>query len=356
MTTFKNLSFVLALALSATAMGCAADAPDAGGDNGGGGGGGSGSGGDDAPHSLDASGRYQMTSTFDLATNMPGTVGAVTNAFINMTDGATDPADWLLEQAINQTSGTVHDLLNTARPFVAGYLNDRLLQWAPDFVTTIVQVGNDFGQVARNFGINEQLDVTATGMAYVSTVTGTGVKFTIDQVATDISFADHNMSNIVVPNVGLTCDVTGKINISEHKLPLAYGQVLRLALDEVIIPMVDSNAHDLPSLLSDLVDCTSVGQAVDDAVYDYIGISGFANAYKTACTAGLTLGANFVYSKIDGIDSSALEFDLTGTAKGVDSNNDSKVDKIQTGAWTGTLSYAGTPAPLSTATFIGSRL
>jgi hypothetical protein len=193
-------------------------------------------------------------------------------------------------------------------------------------------------------------------MAYVSTVTGTGVKFTIDNVATDISFADHNMDNVVVPNVGLTCDVTGKIDISQHKLPLSYGKVLRLALDEVIIPMVDSNATNLSSLLADLVDCTAVGVAIDNAVDDYIGISGFANTYKAACTAGLGIAANIVYSKIDDIDSSALEFDLTGTAKGVDSNNDLKVDKIQTGKWTGNLSYAGTPAPLSTATFAGQRM
>jgi len=32
------------------------------------------------------------------------------------------------------------------------------------------------------------------------------------------------------------------------------------------------------------------------------------------------------------------------------------MDTIQTGKWAGTLSYAGTPAPLSTATFVGTRM
>jgi hypothetical protein len=190
MTTFKNFSFVLALAIGATAAGCAADSPD----QGGGGGSGGGSGSDDVPHAMDASGKYQMTSTFDIAANMPGKVGEVSNAFINMTDGATDPADWILEQVIAKMSnGTLKNILNGARPFVAGYINERLLDIAPDFVTTIVQVGQDFGQAARNFGLNETLDVTGSGQAYMSTVSAIGVKFKIDNVETDVQFADHAM-------------------------------------------------------------------------------------------------------------------------------------------------------------------
>ncbi len=63
-----------------------------------------------------------------------------------------------------------------------------------------------------------------------------------------------------------------------------------------------------------------------------------------------------ISDKIAAIDSSALEFDLTGTAKAVDTNHDYQADALQTGKWTGTLSYAGTPAPLATATFTGARM
>jgi hypothetical protein len=355
MKTFKNLTLALALAVSATAAGCAADAPDMG-DQGGGGGGGDTSGSDDAPHSMDASGRYEVTSTFDIASNMPGTVGDVTNTIIDMTDGATDPADWILDQVIDQTSGTIHSLLNGAKPFIAGYLNDQLLDIAPDFVTTIVQLGNDFGQIARNFGLNETLDVTGAGMSYTSTVTAVGVKFKVDSTETDLAFADYNMDNVVATGVGTQLDVTGKLDIAEHKMPLSYGKILRLGVDNVLIPMVDSSATNLQDLLGHLVDCQAVGAYIDDAVYNQFGVSVGSGPYAAACTAGLAAGANLIYSKLDAIDGSALEFDLVGTAKAVDSNNDSHADRIQTGVWTGTLSYAGTPAPLSTATFIGSRM
>jgi hypothetical protein len=355
MKTVKNLSFVLALALGAVATGCAADSPDDGGEGGGGGGGGSGS--DDAPRPMDASGKYQMSSTFDIATNAPGKVGEVTNAFINMTDGAADPAEWIIEQIIAKTTNsTLKSILTQAKPFVAGYLNDRLLQIAPDFIDTIIAVGNDFGQMARNFGLNETLDVTGSGTTYTSTVTALGVHFKVDNVESDIAFADHSIAAVTAANVALTLDATGKLDIGEHKLPLAYGKVLRLGLDTVIIPSLDPTATNLNTLLAHLVNCAAVGQAINDALVQQFGFGGGAGTWATACTAGLAYGSQAVYTKIDSIDSSALEFGLIGVAKAVDSNKDSKVDTIQTGKWTGTLSYGGTPSPLAAATFTGSRM
>lgn len=358
MKTVKNLSFVLALALGAVASGCAADSPDEGGDGGGGGGGGGdGSGTDDAPRPMDASGKYQMVSTFDIATNAPGKVGEVTNAFINMTDGAADPAEWILEQIIAKTTNsTLKSALNAAKPFVAGYLNDRLLQIAPDFIDTIIQVGNDFGQMARNFGLNEQLDVAGGNGAYTATVTALGVHFKVDNVESDITFADYSIANVTATNVALALDATGKLDIGEHKLPLSYGKVLHVGLDAVIIPAVSPSATNLQGLLTSLVNCQAVGQAINDALASQIGIGGGAGTWATACNAGLAYGAQTLYTKIDSIDSSALEFGLVGVAKAVDKNNDSKVDTLQTGKWTGTLSYGNSPSPLAAATFVGTRM
>jgi hypothetical protein len=353
MTSLKNFSFVLALAIGASAAGCAADSPDQGGDDGGGGGGG----GDETPIPTDATGRYQMTSTFDIATNMPGKVGTVTNAFIAATDGGDDPANWILEQIINKMpNGTLKSFLNGARPFVAGYINDRVLDIAPDFVTTFVQMGNDLGQAAKNFGLNETLDVSGSVGSYTSTVSAVGVKFKIDNIESDILFADNSMAPIDAAGVGIQLDATGKLSIAEHKLPVSFGKVMKLGLDKVIIPAVDPTATNLQTLLVHLIDCASVGQAINDALVDQLGFGGGAGTWQTACNAGLVFGASALYGKMESIDSSALEFGLVGTAKAVDTNADHKIDKIQTGAWTGTLSYSGTPAPLAGATFTGQRM
>lgn len=349
MSASKNLIALLALALGTTAAGCAADAPDDGGGGGGGGGGGDGGGG---VQPTDATGTYSMRSNFDLATNAPGKVGDVVNTIIAATDGGDDPANWILEQVIaKMPNGTVKTLLNGARPFVAGYLNDRLLAFAPDFVSTMVQMGNDFGQMAKNFGTNETLEVSGAAGAYTSVHTITGAHFKIDNVESDLAFSTYAMPNVAVPAVGITLSATGQFGIADHKVPLTYGKILRVGLDGVLIPMLDPSAQNLGQLLAGLVDCNQVGTLVASQ------IGGFgAGAITTACNLGLVAGAGVIYAKIDGIDGSALEFGLTGTARGVDTNNDKKIDKIQTGTWAGNMSYAGTPSPLSAATFYGERM
>jgi hypothetical protein len=293
-----------------------------------------------------------MRSAFDLATNMPGKVGEVTNTIIDMTDSAADPSDWILGQVIAKLpNGTVKTLLNGARPFVAGYLNDRLLQFAPDFVGTMVQMGHDFGAIAKNFGTNEQLAIAGSPGAYTASHTVVGAHFKIDQVESDLAFADYNVANVVVQGVGVTLDNTGRLGIADHKVPLSYGKVLKIGLDGMVIPMLDPTAHNLGELMQHQVDCVAVGNMIASQ------IGGFgAGALATACSAGLVAGANLVYSKIDGIDGSVLEFGLTGAAKALDKNGDKKIDSIATGQWTGNLSYAGTPAPLAAATFFGDRM
>ncbi|MGN6110459.1 MAG: hypothetical protein ACTHU0_35475, partial [Kofleriaceae bacterium] len=64
---------------------------------------------------------------------------------------------------------------------------------------------------------------------------------------------------------------------------------------------------------------------------------------------------NVLYRQLQNIDSSALEFQLTGTARGVDRNGDGKMDDIASGTWDGEVRYAGTPAALSDAKFFGAR-
>ena len=355
-TTLKNFGFAFTLAIGAVLTGCAADSPsstnpgDGSNTNPGGG-------GDDAPHPMDATGKYNVQSTFDISTNMPGTVGVVVNDFIAATDDPDDPTHWILDQIIAQMpNGTLKSLLSGAEPFVAGYLNDQLLNIAPDFVTTILEVGNEFGDMAKHFGLNETLDVAKAGGDYAAVVTATGVHFNINSVQTDLAFADYQVANITVNGVGMQLDATGKVTIAQHKLPVSYGKVLRMGLDAVIIPAVDPAATNLQELLADHVDCAAVGQAINDALTQQFGFGGGAGTWQSACTAGLNFGAQAIYQKISDIDASALEFDLTGTAKAVDTNHDGKADALQTGKWTGTLSYSGTPAPLSTATFTGARM
>jgi hypothetical protein len=353
MKTACTLTALLALTFGTLAAGCmVGDVPE---DDASSGGGGKGGGGEEDTRPFDVSGRYTVRSTFDLATNAPGTVGAVVNTLIDATDDPDDPSSWILAQLISQLpDGTIKNTLDGARQLVAGYLNDRLLQFAPRFVGTIVELSNDFGQVARNFGMIEELDIAGDAVTgeFTATHTVVGAHFKVDNVKRDLAFADYGLDDVVATNVSISLSPTRKLEIGEHRLPISYGKVLRIALDEVVIPLIDPNANDLAELLQNLVNCNAVGTMLANQYTSGVGASTIA----TACDAGLALGASYIYSKVNDIDRAALDFEISGTAKTVDKNNDRRLDTIQSGTWTGDTSYAGARAPLASATFYGERM
>jgi hypothetical protein len=343
--TNNSLSLTLFLALGATAAGCAANAPDE--DDGPGSGSGSGSDTETVP--LTAEGKYAVTSQFDIATNMPGTAGQVINQIIDATDSADDPTHWILDQLVAQLpAGSFKNTVQGAIPFVSGYLNDRLLDVAPDFVVTLRDLGNKFGQVARHFGTLETLEIGANNQA---TKTVQGVHFVVDQLELDYMFKDYAIADVAVPGVSVMLETSGRLSIGEHKVPLSYGKVMRIALDEMVIPLINPSAITLEDVLKDVVNCHNVGQYV----YEAVGI-GSPSTFETACLGGLKAGSNAIYAQMAKVDTVALEFGLTGIAKAVDKNHDGKTDQLQTGAWAGTLAYGGAGAPLAAATFSGQRM
>lgn len=354
MQTSNSFALVLALALGSSAAGCStADRASMAGDDppiGDPGAGPVDKGPPPLPP-LDVTGTYTVHSTFDLATNMPGTAGTVVNTVIELTDTQNDnPTRWLIDQILSKLQdGAVKSALGLAESVGVGFLNDKLLDFAPDFVVSMVQTGTDFGDLAKHFGLNETLTLTGSGGTYTGVHTVTGVHFKLGNQEGDYAFANYHLPNVVASNVAITMDDTGQLTIAAHSLPLAYGKLLRLGLDAAIIPALDSNAHNLDELFAHLIDCQKVADFITAKII-------FGNSLiKSACDLGIAAGANFIYSKIDAIDSTALSFGLTGTARAQDKDNDRKIDAIQTGAWSGTMTYGATPAPLSPATFWGER-
>lgn len=343
-----QVGFAFALALTATAVGCATDDSDL--DQ-------PGSGDeqdpDDGPAATTADGVYTLHNKFDLATNLPGRVGTVVNTIIAATDDSNDPVLFIYDQVIaGLPEGAIKNALRGAGPLVTGYLNERLLDIAPDFAVRMLTLANQFGDMAKNFGTVSRLEVVQGPDGYVSKHITTGVEFKVKSGAQllelELPFADYGMSDIRVENVPVALETSGKLVIRSHAVALSFGRVLRLGVDEMLIPLIDDESANLSQLFRALIDCHQVGLAV----YDALGL-GSVGAFEAACTAGLTTGANFVYQKIAEIDANALELTLEGSAKAIDRNRDGKMDDLQRGAWTGTVKYGASPAPLGTATFTG---
>lgn len=349
MKRITTVPMISALVLGAAATGCATE-PAVEGDGGPGAGAGEDVGGEEQ-RPLDAAGTYRLQSKLDIVTGAPGTAGDVVNTIIDITDDPEDPTLWVVDQALAaMPSGWLKSTLQSAKPYVVGYLNDRILELAPDFVGVAVQVANDFGQMAKGFGVDQTLEVSGAPGAYAARLTVVGARFTIDGVESDHAFADHGVPEVVAEPIGVTLGA-GKLGIGDHGFALSYGTVLRLGLDAAIIPMIEPGAHSLHELFASKVNCPLIGEAIA-AVTPY----GSASAYAGYCTAGLNRAADYLYGKLATVDGVALAFSLSGTARALDTDKDRRIDTLHTGAWTGTLSYGGsTPAPLADATFFGAR-
>jgi hypothetical protein len=302
------------------------------------------------PVPLTPEGVFNVQSELDLATNMPGTSGQVINYFILATDDPEDPTKFIVDQLLAaMPDGSVKNALQSSAPFVTGYLNDRLLEVAPTLLTRVIDVGDAFGDVAKHFGTIETLEIDAAGNA---TKTITGVHFEVDQVPLDFQLKDYGIAEIKVEGVHVNLEQSGKLTIQEHMVPVKYGAVLKLALDQAIIPMIDPAAQNVGDLLKKAVNCVKVGQYV----YDAIGF-GSPSTFQSACTAGLGAASTALYSKLASMDGVALELKLTGVARAIDKNKDGKMDDLQNGTWSGNLGYAGTPATLPDgAKFYGTKL
>jgi hypothetical protein len=337
----------LCMLFAVTVAGCTSETPD--GDGGDGGGGGE----PEQPVPATPEGSFTMLSQFDLATNIPGTAGTVAGYIIDATDDTADPTLFILEKLIAKlpasTPNWIKEPIVTATPAIAGKLNPYVEQFAPSFYGKLKSLARGFGQVTMNFGMLETLSVDAAGNA---TKTVTGLHFEIDGIEHEFAFADYGIAKTHVEGLSVTLSKTGLVTISEHKVPMKYGQVLKLALDQALIPMIDPASSNLGELFESAVNCDKVGGAVAGE----IGYPSWAGFIGEACEAGLTAAANGLYGLLDNIDGAAFEFGLTGKARGVDKNRDGKMDDIVTGMWTGEVSYAGTPAPLAEAKFRGARM
>jgi len=302
---------------------------------------------------LDVTGSYRLTSEFDLASGLPGTAGQVINTFIEMTDDPQDPATWVLDQLVaNIDNGTVQDFINDARPALDVILNEVLLSATPEIVSKLVEMGDAFGQVARNFGTGSELRLTLTNDvddAILAEHILSELIFTIDGDSYPYPLVDMGLENPIA-QIPFSYNAT-RYTLGAHQFPLSYGTVLMVALEQIIIPMIDDNATDLESLLTNLVDCAGIGEAVSD----YIGF-GSPGLYEGACILGLEAAAGYVESQIRSLDSTAMELGISGSARWIDSNGDHRVDVLQGGVWEGQMSYAGTPAPLGESTFRGERM
>jgi hypothetical protein len=299
-------------------------------------------------------GTYRLESTFDMVSGIPGDVGEVVRAVIDMTDDPTDPTSWLL--------GLDPDVRNAIPRALDAVLNE-LLKEATTFtingtrvsaVAKFQEFGSAFGEVAKKFGLLSKLEITKrTDGSYVGKHTVDGVFFRINGRRIDRTFAALNMTNIVVENIPLVLSGEERISIGEHNLQLGYAAMIVAAVENVVIPIITPRATTLREMLEELIDCTMVG----GAIYDELGWPS-VSFYDSLCRTAIAAGASILTGKLAEIEGVGSEFKIQGTVRLVDNNADRTIDALIGGEWTGRLFFGNEATTLAQGSqkFTGQRM
>lgn len=290
-------------------------------------------------------GVFALASRLDV--QVPAPAAAVLATLTAATDGPDDPARYLVDRMIaTLPDGPVKMLAERVAPYVAAYLNARLVDIAPRFVAGIDAMATGLSRLATHLGTIETLRIDAGGNA-LRTITG--LRFELGVAPVSVSFADSGLPDIAV-GLRVTLDATGHIKLAQHAHRLPYGALLQLGLDRAVVVGVEPTARDLASALGKLVDCERIGGLVAERV----GL-GSVSLYAVACRAGMTAIASEIEAQIAAIDDSELGLDVTGTAIGVDGDGDGTMDELRSGSWSGALYSAAARAPIAAASFTGRK-
>jgi hypothetical protein len=292
------------------------------------------------------SGVFAVTSTLDVAA--PPTAAAIVAELAAATDGADDPARYLLDRMIAALpQGTVQTIARDAAPYLAAYLRERLDGFAPRLVPGLEAIAARLLRIAGHLATIETLQIDDRGGA-VRTITG--VRFDVGAAPVTANLADAGLPDLAM-GLRVTLDGAGHLTLGEHAHRWPHGAILRLGLDRAVIASVVPAASDLTGALTALVDCPRLGALVADALG-----TGTAAPYRVACRAGMIAIASEIYAEIAAIDDTVIDLEVSGAATGLDLDGDGTLDEIRTGSWSGTLSQASLLVPIEAASFTGRKV
>jgi hypothetical protein len=299
------------------------------------------------PVPLRAGGLFAVSSTFDL--RLPVEAEPAIAMLTAATDGPDDPSRYLVDRMVaTLPEGDVKTIARVASPYVAAYLNARLVEIAPRFVAGLDGIAAGVARIATHFGTLETLQIGDDGTG-VRTITG--IRFEVGGATTVIHLGDAGLADISAAVRATLDDATGRLAISEHAHGLPYGSILRLGLDRAVVPSVEPAAHDLAGALGRLLDCDRLGAVVAGRV----GL-GSAALYASACRGVMTAIASEIDAQLAAIDRTALGIEVAGTATAYDRDGDGAIDELRAGRWTGAV-YSGQDRELiDAASFTGAAV
>lgn len=237
--------------------------------------------------------------------------------------------------------GNAKTVATELAPFLAAYLDARLADVSPRLLPGMHAISDALASFSQQLEPIEELRIAPDAFAATPADPPNALATAGDHAASiaitglRVGKLDVPLAAGGIPEPAVAARVTyatGSLTIGDHRLSLPYSRIVRLVLDRGIIPAVDPQASDLPTLLVDLVDCNHVGATIAEG----IGL-GPSTIYSDACVVALRAVAAEWYEHLDALDGMTIDLAVHGDARALDLDRDGRLDAIANGIWTGTL-------------------
>lgn len=289
---------------------------------------------------LDPTGTYAMESRLDVASSLPGRAGRAVNLVIDMTDDNADPTLWILERVQEYLPSWVPDF---DVPYaVALTVNSIILDTAaPSFVSRITDLGQDFGDVATNFGLVSRFEITGEEDDLSANHAVTGFVVEYGGSAREISLEDDmGAPERTVTGIDVSFSEEDELlEVETHELDVSYGALLVFILEEILL-----GGEELGSFLESGVGCETLAEELADRVSAIPSLA--TGAIESACGAAIRAGADRAVERILEVDERGLVLELGGDAVASDDNRDRRIDALTGGFWDGAIHAARDSADL----------
>jgi hypothetical protein len=309
------------------------------------------------------SGNFDVEGTWDISEAVASQNGA-TGALVSVIEFMANPGESIYEtliEEIEDAAGFSLDLLLDVvgvRDIVIDYVNDQLFRYHE--VETFSAISADLSTMLNQLDVKSNLSIAKTDREYRFQGTEEWTEITIHWTwqCEESSADDCGIHTIDLTENGEEAgavsyqweghvDGYDNLVIESHQAQIETGRLQLYLLEQVILPaLTGDNAHSIGEALQYWVDCGDLasriigGDPICDPATGLLCID--EPLVESACNAGLNEVGEWLEGPIRD-QSGALDIELSGEAKLVDSDSDGIVNEIIEGDTEGVLAGGDEP-------------
>lgn len=297
-------------------------------------------------YGLEVAGTYQMTSTFAMASALPGQAGELANLVVDL---FYNPGPFLIDMMTMQAEAYVGPWVTDVafglfEDALADIVADVLLNTSPDWVQDLFVVAQDLVQIVNTLTLTSELHLTVAGGVGPYSLQGVleWQLLNLQWESGVYQFTPQQLADTAVPIAITSSQFTGvatfdQLLIDAYTIDLNLGKLVLLIMNEILVPAV-APYNDVEELVYSIIDCQAVADGVSESVLDANGLT--HDDVESFCEGAVDLMVSPVENVLAGLSVDS-DLQVQGVCDLVDDEGDLIVDRLENGLWSGQTQVSG---------------